>query len=64
MKNEDLEALKARANFKDKVVELSLDDFQSLIEALKMCKENENKLKESVIFLNNQIKDYNKNFAN
>jgi len=63
MKNEDIQALKSRAKINDKIVELSLEDFNSLIEAIQMCRENEKKLKEAVVFLNNQISNYNKNFT-
>jgi len=64
MRNEDIQALKSRAKINDKIVELSLEDFNSLIEAIQMCRENEKKLKEAVMFLNNQISNYNKKFTN
>ena len=64
MKQEELQKLQERAKIKNKIVELNLEDFQSLIEAIKMCRENEKKLKEALVFLNNQIKNYNKNFSN
>jgi len=63
MRNEDIQALKSRAKISEKVVELSLEDFNSLIEAIQMCRENERKLKEAVMFLNNQISNYNKKFT-
>jgi len=63
MRNEDIQVLKSRAKITDKIVELSLEDFNSLIEAVKMCRENEKKLKEAIVFLNNQIAEYNKKFS-
>jgi len=63
MLKEELQKIQERAKINDKIVELSLNDFNSLIEAIKMCRENEEKLKETLIFLNNQIKNYNKNFS-
>ncbi len=51
---------RAKINEENKTVVLSLDDFKALIESLQMCKENENKLKEGLMFLNQQIADYNK----
>jgi len=63
MRTEDIQALKSRAKITDKIVELSLEDFNSLIESIKMCRENEKKLKEAVVFLNNQITEYNKKFS-
>jgi hypothetical protein len=61
---EMINGIKKRAKIReDKVVELNIDDFENLINALRMCRENESKLKEVVAFLNRQIQQYNKKFT-
>jgi len=46
-----------------KVVEIPANEFEEMVEELKKCKEERDKLKKANEFLNEQIKEYNKKFA-
>ena len=46
-----------------KVVEIPIDEFQEMVNELKNCKEDKEKLKKAVDFLNNQIKEFNHLYA-
>ena len=47
----------------DKEVELSIEDFQKVVDALKECEKENEMLKEANKKLNDEIKEYNKKFA-
>jgi len=46
-----------------KVVEIKANEFEEIVEELKKCKEERDKLKKANDFLNEQIKEYNKKFV-
>jgi len=46
-----------------KVIEISANEFKEMVEELKKCKEERNKLKKANDFLNEQIKEYNDKFV-
>ena len=47
---------------REKIVEISLKDFKKLTSELKRLKEKVSELKAANVFLNKQIRSYNKNF--
>ena len=46
-----------------KIVEIPVDEFEKMAEALEQCKKDKEKLEVANRFLNEQIKEYNKKFA-
>jgi uncharacterized protein (UPF0305 family) len=48
---------------KNKKVEMPLEDFIELVDALKKCKKDKEILQETVDKLNAEIREYNKNFT-
>ena len=47
----------------EKIVELSIEDFQKMIQEIKELKHENNELKKAVAYLNGQISDYNQKFS-
>ena len=47
----------------EKIVEIPIEEFQELVNELKKCREDKNKLIETVNFLNKEIEEYNKKYA-
>ena len=47
----------------NKEVELNIEDFQKVVDALKKCEKENEMLKEANKKLNKEIKEYNKKFA-
>jgi len=47
-----------------KVIEIPANEFKEMVEELKKCKEERDKLKKANEFLNKQIKEYNDKFVN
>jgi len=48
----------------EKIVEIPLSQFNELVEELKKCREEKEKLFEINDYLNSQIKEYNEKFTN
>jgi chromosome segregation ATPase len=48
---------------KKKVVEIPIEEFQELVNELKKCREDKEKLKKAVEFLNEQIEEFNRLYA-
>ncbi|MRJ06264.1 MAG: hypothetical protein C6I01_01930 [Epsilonproteobacteria bacterium] len=49
---------------KRKIVRLELDKFKKLVKEFKRCRQELEKARKALKFLNNEIKEYNKRFAN
>jgi len=49
--------------FNDNVVELQLSELEELINELKKCREDKEKLISAVEYLNNQIDEFNKKYS-
>jgi len=52
-----------KTKVKGEIVEMPLEDFKTLTEELKKCREDKEKLQVANRFLNEQITDYNKAFV-
>jgi len=47
----------------NKIAEIPLNDLNEIVTALKNCRKDKEKLIEAINFLNEEIKKYNKNYA-